>query len=96
MNFDHFAMCEVNFCLVCRNYIVCTCAMRNASWEPNNAIRHVKVHLPVAELEKIIASNDNALSTAVIRARKDEETIAQQVADTYRKEWDESDIDKNE
>ncbi len=74
------AMCEVNFCLVCRNYIVCSCAIRNAASGAEKAIRAVKVLMPVAELESIIEDGScEALSKAINQAQHDEVTLSAQL-----------------
>jgi len=72
------SMCEVNYCLVCRNYIVCSCALRNASGD-DKAIRTVKVMMPVTELESIIADGSSeALSKAINQAQRDEALLTEQ------------------
>jgi len=73
----HPIMCEVNFCLVCRNYIVCSCALRNAASGAEKAIRSVKVMMPVAELESIIADgSSSALTAAIDQAQRYEISLA--------------------
>lgn len=67
------AMCEVNFCLVCRNYIVCRCSVINPNY-PNSGIRNVKVLMPLTELETIIADPvaGDELTRVVNKAREHE------------------------
>jgi hypothetical protein len=62
----HPVMCEVNYCLVCREYIVCFCKLRNVATGDEKAIRNVKVMMPVSELESIIAAGSSPALTAAI------------------------------
>jgi hypothetical protein len=75
------AMCEVNFCLVCRNYIVCKCNVVNSNY-PNSGIRAVKVLMPVSELEAIIADPiaGDELTRVVNKAREHEVLVASRFA----------------
>jgi hypothetical protein len=77
------AMCEVNFCLVCRNYIVCKCNVVNSNY-PNSGIRAVKVLMPVSELEAIIADPvvGDELSRVVNKAREHEVAVSSRFVKT--------------
>jgi hypothetical protein len=77
------ALCEVNFCLVCRNYIVCKCNVVNPNY-PNSGIRAVKVLMPISELEAIIADPTvgDELSRVVNKAREHEVAVSSRFVKT--------------
>lgn len=51
-------ICTVNYCLVCRSYVVCQCTSRsNDSFNPLHPrynLHNVKVEMPIEELEHIL------------------------------------------
>jgi len=56
-------ICTVNYCLVCRSYIICQCTSRSSdSFDPTHSRYHlhnVKVQMPIEELEHILFVQDD-------------------------------------
>ena len=51
-------ICTVNYCLVCRSYVVCQCTSRSSDsfnpLHPRYNLHNVKVEMPIEELEHIL------------------------------------------
>jgi len=55
--------CTVNYCLVCRSYVICQCTSRSSDsfnpQHPRYKLHNVKVEMPIEELENIIFNQDD-------------------------------------